>query len=129
MRTFYDKNGKPIRSVAIPFEEIPEEYELRPIKLDGFKDISYLGYIRELSEHSNDFKELLKENEDAIGADILSHLAYDYLQSAISLQLSVMNDRYGSNLVASHYVIPCIFCCRHAIELKLKQCVYVVSKE
>lgn len=129
MRTFYNENGKPIMSVAIPFEEIPEEYELRPIKLDGFKDISYLGFIRELSESSDDFKTLLKNDEDAIGADILSHLAYDYLQSAICLQKSVMDDRYGPNLVASHYVIPCIFCCRHAIELKLKQCVYVVSKE
>lgn len=50
MRTFYDENGNPVRSVAIPFEEIPEEYEVKSIKTDGFKDISYLSYIRELSE-------------------------------------------------------------------------------
>ena len=129
MRWFYDENGCPIRGVAVPFEEIPEEYEVKTIKLTKFKDISYLGFVRELSEHSSDFQNMLKSNEDSVGADILSHLAYDYLASAIDLQKSVTNDRNGPYLVASHYVIPCIFCCRHAIELKLKQCIYKVSKE
>lgn len=129
MRTFYDENGNPVRSVAIPFEEIPEEYEIKSIKTDGFKDISYLSYIRELSENSDDFKALLKNNEDAVGSHILSHLAYDYLQSAISLQKYVINDRYGPVIIVSHYFIPCLFCCRHAIELKLKQCLYIVNKE
>lgn len=129
MRAFYDKNGNLVRSVAIPFEEILEEYEIKPIKLSKFKDISYLGFIRELSEHSTDFKELFKDDEDAIGVDILSHLSYDYLQSAISLQKYISDDRNGPNIVVSHYVIPCIFCCRHAIELKLKQCIYNICKE
>lgn len=129
MRFFYDDKGKLVKGVAIPFEEIPEEYEIKTIKLTQFKDISYLGFVRELSERSSDFIEILEDNEDAVGADILSHLAYDYLQSAIVLQKSVVEDRNGPYLIASHFVIPCIFCCRHAIELKLKQCIYDVSKE
>lgn len=72
---------------------------------------------------------MLKNNEDAVGSHILSNLAYDYLQSAISLQKYVINDRYRPTIVLSHYFIPCLFCCRHAIELKLKQCLYVVNKE
>lgn len=129
MRIFYDEKGKPYRSVAVPFEETPEDYEVKPIKLKNFKDISYLGFIRELPEHSDEFKAILNNDEGAVGADVLSHLAYDYLQSAICLQKGVIVDRNSSVLVASHYVVPCIFCCRHAIELKLKQCVYDISKE
>ena len=129
MRIFYDEDGRPIRSVAIPFEEIQEEYEISTIFLDGFKDVSYLGFIRELSECSDDFKKILKGDESAVGADILSHLAYDYLKSAIILQKAIKDDRCGPNIIVSYYVIPCIFCCRHAIELKLKQCVYNINKE
>ena len=45
------------------------------------------------------------------------------------MQKNVINDRKGPNQIISHYFIPCLFCCRHAIELKLKQCVFNVSKE
>lgn len=129
MRKFYDEKGKWIRSVAVPFEDIPEDYMVRKITLPTMQDLSYLGFMRELSEHSLDFKEMLKESEEAIGADILSHLAHDYLQSAIQLNEKVIEDRNSSSLVVSYYVIPCLFCCRHAIELKLKQCLYIVNHE
>lgn len=129
MRKFYDDNGKWVRSVAVPFEDVPEDYMVRKITLSTMQDLSYLGFVRELSEHSQDFKEMLKESEEAIGADILSHLAHDYLQSAIKLNEKIIEDRNSSSLVVSYYVIPCLFCCRHAIELKLKQCLYVVNHE
>ena len=129
MRKFYDENGKWIRSVAVPFEDIPEDYMVRKITLPAMQDLSYFGFMRELSEHSADFKEMLKGNEEEIGVDILSHLAHDYLQSAIQLNFKIIEDRNGPDLIVSYYVIPCLFCCRHAIELKLNQCLFVVNHE
>ena len=129
MRKFYDENGKWVRSVAIPFEEIPEEFIVKSIKLDKFKDLSYLGIIKHLSEESSDFKEMEMNDEKFIGEDILSHLSMDYLQTAIQLRKSIVEDRMKPNLVVSYYVIPCLFCCRHAIELKLKQCIFKNNNE
>lgn len=128
MRFYYDENGKPIRGVAIPFEEVPEEYEIKTIKLNNIRDLSYLGYIRKLSD-DDAFKQFYNDNEAPMVADIVSHLAMDYLKSAISLQNSILKDRNGPHLVVSRYSIPCIFCCRHAIELKLKQCVFKITNE
>ena len=129
-RTFYDQNGKPIRWVHLPFEEIQEDYNIKSIRLKKFKDVSYLGAIKKLSLTSKDFNNLYNNTKEGFAVDILSRLALDYLKSAIKLQDAIKNERnFEDIIVVSFYVIPCIFCCRHAVELKLKQVLFEKNKE
>ena len=129
MRNYYDETGRLIRSVCIPFEEIPEDYMIKQIHLTYMQDLSYLGVMKKLSDSNIEYKNAKEKNEAAFGASILSYLAFDYLKSAIALHEKIIADRTKAGLTVSLYLIPCVFCCRHAIELKLKQCIYVVSEE
>lgn len=54
------------------------------------------------------------------GEDVLSHLANDYLYSALLLHKGILADR--STEVVSLYLIPCAYLCKHSVELKLKEC-------
>ena len=129
IRFAYDEDGNPIRCAEVPFKEIPEEYEVKTIKLTTIKDdLSYLAYVRELSD-CDIFKLLYKNKEGFIATMILSELSMDYLQSAIRLQKCIVEERNSPNPVISRFQIPFLFCCRHAIELKLKQCAYTINKE
>ena len=49
------------------------------------------------------------------------------MESAIYLCTGVNSERDGDSI--SNYVIPCAYCCRHAIELYLKYCALVKKIE
>lgn len=57
----------------------------------------------------------------------MQHQAYDFLASATFLRNGLNADRDGNTV--SCYVLPCAYCCRHAIELYLKYCALVKGVE
>ena len=133
MRERY-KNGKLIEIISLPYEIIPDDYKIQSIITHGFIDFHYAGILKALSDkYKNvDFKKESKyalgiefTNKDFYVEEMMSHLASDYLNSALLLAKAVLNDRKQEERICSSYVIPCAFCCKHAIELKLKYCLFI----
>lgn len=118
MRNRYDENGNIIGAHRMVFDEIPDEYQIVPIILDGFLDYSFLG----IAKHLRDIG--IKEYNDNYyySEEVLSNLALDYLNSAIYLKEAVINDRNEDEIIASCYFIPAAFLCKHSLELKIKEC-------
>lgn len=139
MRKRYDENGKLYKIIHnMPFDKIPDDYKLKSILLDEFAHLSYVGIMKNL--YSNYLLDLditkfsEKEKEEMLDLDIkttfddldyskeiLSAMALDYLKSACKLVESIMAERM-SETVCSYYVVPCAYLCKHAIELKIKEC-------
>ncbi len=118
MRPRYDKDGKLIGSHRMVFDGIPDNYQIKRVILkDKVPDLSYVGVMRHLRDCkvSDEF-----EDNRYYSSEVLSHMALDYLNSAIYLQKGIIDDR-GKEIV-SYYFIPCAFLCKHSIELKLKEC-------
>lgn len=117
MRKRYDEEGNLIRLHKMVFDEIPDDYAIKPIMTDELWDISYMGVM----EHLRD-KKISEEFEDNkyYSTEVISHLALDYLYSAVALSNEIEKDR--GNEVVSHYLIPAVFLCKHSVELKLKEC-------
>jgi len=118
VRPRYDENGKLIGSHNMIFDDMPDDYQMRQFLLsDKVRDLSYLGvmkYLRDL-KIADEF-----QDNDFYSKEVLSHLAFDYLYSALLLHKGVLADR-GTNVV-SLYLIPCAYMCKHSVELKLKEC-------
>ena len=118
MRAIYDENGN-IRSYhQMIFDNVPDDYEMQSVLTgERFSDLSYVGLMKHLrtKEKIEDFS-----NNEYYSSEVLSHMAMDYIQSALYLHGAIVNDRDGETV--SYYVIPCAFSCKHSIELKLKEC-------
>ena len=118
MRPRYDENGNEYRWQNIIFDDMPDDYIMRHILLNnGFRDVSYVGFMKQLRK-----SERVKAFGDNIvySKEVLSHLALDYLDSALFLHRGIVAER-GINIVSA-YLIPCAFLCKHSVELKLKEC-------
>lgn len=100
------------------FDNIPDDYKMRKVLTgDKFADWSYVGIMKHLRtiEAGEEFF-----NNKYYSAEVLSHMAMDYIKSAQYLYNGIVGDRDGNTV--SYYLIPCAFACKHSIELKLKEC-------
>ena len=107
MRERHDQNGNLIGYHNMIFDDIPDNYKIVTImETKKVKDLSYLTgikYLRDIraSEEFSDNYFYSKE--------VLSHLAIDYLYSALLLQHNIISSR--STCSVSSYLIPCAFLC------------------
>lgn len=121
MRKRFDTNGKCIGAHNMVFDEIPDDYIIKKVILnDKVFDLSYLGVMKHLRSIKVD--ETFEDNL-YYSREVISHMAMDYLESAMYLQKGIVADRGGE--IVTYYFIPCAFLCKHAIELKLKECLLV----
>lgn len=112
--------------VNLPYNLIPDNYDIKSCLTNGY-DLSYTGFMKSMIkkyknevfgskyERGSEF-----QNKDWYSQEIIVHQAYDFLASATFLR-NGLNINRGRDIV-SHYVIPCAYCCRHAVELYLKYC-------
>ena len=118
MRPRYDENGKLIGAHKMIFDDMPDDYQMRQFLLsEKVTDLSYLGvmnYLRNINA-ADEF-----QDNNFYSKEVLSHLAFDYLFSALLLHKGVLADRGKS--VVSPSLIPCAYLCKHSVELKLKEC-------
>lgn len=118
MRERCDATGSVSSYHSVIFESIPDDYKMETV-LNGerFNDLSYVGIMKHLRE-----KKISKEFSDNefYSSEVLSHMAMDYINSARYLHIAIVHDR--DERIVSEYLIPCVFCCKHSIELKLKEC-------
>ncbi len=121
------KENKPLQKLFIPFKDIPNDFQINSILNNRMKDITYQGIMRQLKDYDENFNQLYKRAKDNIGIQMLSISALNYLLSAISLYEHVLEDR--KEMKFTNYLIPCLFCCRHSIELKLKECLCMLTDE
>ncbi len=118
MRPRYDENGNENRWHNMIFDDMPDDYIMRKTLLNnGFRDVSYVGFMKQLRKSKK-----IKAFDDNIvySKEVISHLALDYLNSALFLQRGIIAGR-GINIVSA-YLIPCALLCKHSVELKLKEC-------
>jgi len=118
MRARYDEYGNVRSYHRMIFDNVPDDYKMQSVLTgERFSDLSYVGIMKHLrtKEKIEDFS-----NNEYYSSEVLSHMAMDYIQSALYLHKAIVNDRDGETV--SYYVIPCAFCCKHSIELKLKEC-------
>lgn len=118
MRARYDSNGNIVGCHRMIFDDIPDDYQIKRVIFDDkVYDLSYLGVMKHLRDNK-----VAEEFEDNTfySSEVISHMALDYLNSAIYLQKGIIADR-GQDCV-SYYLIPCAYLCKHSIELKLKEC-------
>lgn len=118
MRARYDENGKLIGFHDVVFDELPDDYQIGPFLPKGkAPDLSFLGVMKHLRNErvADEFT-----NNSYYAKEVLSHLAMDYLCSALFLQNGIWDDRDKD--VVSLYLIPCAFLCKHSVELKIKEC-------
>lgn len=118
MRERHDENGKLIGYHNMIFDNIPDDYQMQKVILeDKVYDLSYVGVMKYL-RNINASEEFTDNN--FYSSEVISHMALDYLNSALFLYQGIVKDR-GQD-VATYYFIPCAFLCKHSIELKLKEC-------
>lgn len=123
MRKRYDKNGKLMGLHNMIFDSISDDYQMRKVILnDKFSDLSYVGIMR----HLRDLKVSDEFADDKYySSEVISHMAMDYIHSALYLHKGILADRNEEDVV-SYYLIPCTYLCKHAIELKIKEC-YIIK--
>ncbi|WP_187118441.1 HEPN domain-containing protein [Ruminococcus sp. OM06-36AC] len=125
MRERYDDKGNLIGCCRMVFDEIPDDYQIQKVILeDMVYDLSYLGVMKHLRD--NNVAQEFSDN-NFYSLEVLSHMALDYLNSAMYLHKGIIADR-GQDLV-SYYVIPCAFLCKHSIELKIKECLLSMGEK
>lgn len=119
MRIRYDENGQIKGSHNMLFDEVPDDFIMRTVLLDKQnKDLSYTAFLKGLREAQI---EKAFEDNNVYSKRVISHLALDYLYSAIFLHEGIVVDR--SIYAVSPYIIPCAYMCKHSVELKLKECI------
>lgn len=125
MRERYDDNGNLIGNCKMVFDEIPDDYQIKKVVLeDKVFELSYLSVMKHLRD--NKVAPEFADN-NFYSSEVLSHMALDYLCSAIYLQNGVIADRRQE--LVSYYVIPCAFLCKHSIELKIKECLLSMGEK
>jgi len=104
----------------LPYPQISDAYKMQKMISDEENcvyDYSSLSVMPYINKHVN-----MKGYYPNVVFQLLSN---EYLESALVLSQRVIEEREinSSECVAlSLYTTPCAFLCRHAIELKLKQC-------
>jgi len=125
MRKRFDATGKYVGAHNMMFDEIPDDYVIKRVILDDkVFDSSYLGVMKYLRSLKVD--ESFEDNS-YYSREVIGHMAMDYLESARYLQKGIVDDRGGE--IVTYYFIPCAFLCKHAIELKLKECLLAEGAE
>lgn len=118
MRRRYDDKGNLRGYHNMIFDEIPDDYQMKKVILqNGVYDMSFIGVMKHLRNVNADV--IFSDNE-FYSEQVFPQMALDYLNSARFLHKGIIGDR-GKDIV-THYFIPCAFLCKHAIELKLKEC-------
>lgn len=120
-------------SVNLPYESITDNYDIKSCLTNGY-DLSYAGFMKSMvKKYKNKTFDSEYEpgsefqNKDWYRQEITEHQAYDFLASAKFLRNDLNADRDENKV--SNYVIPCAYCCRHAVELYLKYCALVKGVE
>lgn len=116
------------------FSEIPEDYSIKTIMVNGNCDLNSIevfhnlymkGLLKTGIAREADGRCIIsderKYNGDEYSEELFSFLAKEYIDSALVLAKCVLEEREGEVKLSS-YANPCSFLCRHAIELKIKQC-------
>lgn len=119
MRPRYDDKGKIISTHNMIFDDMPDDYRMQSILIDGaVQDLSYTAFMQQLrnAKVADEF-----EDNCLYSKEVLSHLAIDYLYSALYLQKGIVEGRKEKHAL-SLYIIPCAYLCKHSIELKIKEC-------
>lgn len=119
MRKRFNEAGDVIGVHNMIFDNIPDDYKIRKVLLnDKVYDLSYLGVMKHLRDNqvSEEFLD-----DKFYSSQVISHMAFDYLDSARLLYKGVLKDREDRDVVST-YLIPCAYLCKHSIELKLKEC-------
>lgn len=118
MRPRYDECGKIIGAHNMIFDDISDQYKMQRVLIDkDIQEISYTAFMKQLrnAKVAEEF-----EDNNYYSKEVISHLAIDYLYSALYLQKGIAEKR-GKN-VLSLYMIPCAYLCKHSVELKIKEC-------
>lgn len=118
LRARYDEIGNICSYHRVLFNSIPDDYKIKSVLTDKFSyDMSYVGVMKHLrtNEKNEEFSD-----DKYYSSEVLSHMAMDYIKSSQYLHSAIVNDRDGETV--TYYLIPCAFCCKHSIELKLKEC-------
>ena len=132
----------------IPYKQIPEDYKVVSIFSTikkGIFDYNSISIFKKLykggSLKNGTVKEIngevVTENEHTLNGkeyseQLFSYLSKEYMDSALILAQCILQERKENvegNDAVSSYVNPCAFLCRHAIELKIKQCLYQQDHE
>ena len=128
LRCRYDENGKIVGSHSMVFDSIPDDYQIETIFVSGtkFPDLSHLGILSYLKEYYSQ-RELTEfelgaefHDDEWFRRELFENMALDYLNSACFLWQGINDER--NQEVASRYLIPCTFLCKHAMELFIKRC-------
>lgn len=125
----------------IPYKQIPEDYKVISIFSTikkGIFDYNSISIFRKLYNNGSLTNGIIKEidgevvieNEHILNGkeyseQLFSYLSKEYMDSALILAQCILQERKENaegNVIVSSYVNPCAFLCRHAIELKIKQC-------
>ena len=108
MRPRYDESGKIIGAHNMIFDDISDQYKMQRVLIDkDIQEISYTAFMKQLrnAKVAEEF-----EDNNYYSREVISHLAIDYLYSALFLQKGIAEKR-GKN-VLSLYMIPCAYLCR-----------------
>lgn len=119
MRPRYDDKGKLIGAHNMIFDDMPDNYRVQNVLVArAIQDLSYTAIMKHLrkAKAAEEF-----EDNSFYSKEVLSHLAIDYLFSALYLQKGIVADRSEENVI-SLYVVPCAYLCKHSVELKIKEC-------
>ncbi len=119
----------------IPFKDISDDYKIESILTNGICDYNSIEVMKYLYKEGHLTNGVVKEvdgkaiieNEHLYSGEeyselLFSYLSKEYIDSAIVLANCVLHERMEDEEILSSYANPCSFLCRHAIELKLKQC-------
>ncbi len=119
----------------IPFKDISDNYKIESMLTRGVCDFNSIEVFKHLYQEglltNGVAKEvdgkIIIENEHPYSGEeysqlLFSYLSKEYIDSAIVLANCVLRERMDDEEILSSYANPCAFLCRHAVELKLKQC-------
>lgn len=125
-----------------PYKQIPGDYKVVSIFStikNGVFDYNSISMLKKLYNNGCLKNGIIKEidgkavienehilNGKEYSVQLFSYLSKEYMDSALILAQCVLQEREenveGNDVVLSSYANPCAFLCRHAIELKIKQC-------
>lgn len=125
----------------IPYKQIPEDYKvisIFPVNEGEVFDYNSISIFKKLYNEGLLTNGVIKENEGNVTIEdehifngkeyseqLFSYLSKEYMDSALILAKFILQERkenINGKITVSSYANPCAFLCRHAIELKIKQC-------
>ena len=101
MRPRYDESGKIIGAHNMIFDDISDQYKMQRVLIDkDIQEISYTTFMKQLrnAKVAEEF-----EYNNYYSREVISHLAIDYLYSALYVQKGIAEKR-GKNVEYKKYV-------------------------